>query len=976
MPKKLLFSFLLIFGYQTLPAQSLSDTLSIQFQNKSIVQKDALRSLSGLHPSIQITSTGGISGSGTNAIIRGYSSLNATSDPLIIIDGIRFDSGNNQNSSVFSGGGTVTTPNRSFDISASEIIDIEILSSLDATIRYGEEAKDGVIIITTNREVESSLNDELSFQVQQSVYRTQIASRPDYQDEFGMGFDGTNFLTYSSWGPSFSEQDPSFFPGSFQGINDGIVLLNHPLSNHSLTNVAFPEFDNATYPYIAQPSAIDEFFNSGYSSETSIAAKYKKGGYFLNANYSGNWENGFTPNNTFKRNSFGTYFSYPLIESVRGRSTLNFIFTDVFTPTLSAGGGSGRDQIDAGPSIFSDLFYTPRSLGFDFPYQNPESGGSAYYRVGNDILNPRWTAENAKAVNKTNRIYGKTEVEFSPTGNLNILYRYSFESYDENQEYRLNPTFIANYPYQTGLFQTIELDRNHYEQLLLITLDNQGNENLKFDSDFGLNYNSEFINETGLESVDIRQLGIFEHDNFRSQIPVSSFTNDEFTFFHERRSFGFFAKSIAYLNNWVYSELGLRGEWNSSLQHQNLSAWYPAVSLGVVPTNKTGNIGPLSHLKFEAGYFTSGRGVFTEEELRVQNRASVAINNSLKPERSIEKQLSLQLGLFNQRLMIESVYFQRTHTDLISRIADRADPVFSSILDNLMGLESEGLELSLVVVPVEASLRWSMHGMFRTISTEVVEYTGTFNAVQLGNSLSNRGNVAIIDEPFLSMYGTQILRVDEVLQESNPNFRNVPVGTPIIDDNGDYFTGQVGLIGNPNPKWNASLINQFNYKNFALSVQVDYQHGGDMYSTWIASLLGRGVVTETAKDDRNRTFVLEGVRIDGTPNDLELSTQQYYFNNIGFGPDETRVFDMTHIRIAHIGLDYSLPDHLITNTRINGVKISISVENAFLYMPNIPKGLGFDPNVNSNGAGVNNLGFEYLTGPASRRIGGSVQFNF
>lgn len=82
---------------------------------------------------------------------------------------------------------------------------------------------------------------------------------------------------------------------------------------------------------------------------------------------------------------------------------------------------------------------------------------------------------------------------------------------------------------------------------------------------------------------------------------------------------------------------------------------------------------------------------------------------------------------------------------------------------------------------------------------------------------------------------------------------------------------------------------------------------------------------------------------------------------------------MTHLRISHIGFSYQVPQQWITKTGFKEVIISFSVENAFLKMYNIPEGTGFDPNVNSNGAGLNNLGFEYLTGPGARRFGGSLR---
>ncbi len=978
MPKKLLSFFLLIISCSNLSAQSLPDSLFQLYDTKTALQQDPLRVLNGVFPGLQITSTGGISGSGTNAVIRGYSSLNAVSDPLIIVDGIRFDTQNNQNNSSFSGGGSLVTPNRIIDINPSEIIDIQVLNSLEATIRYGEAARNGVILISTSRDKFNQTNEKLEFSYQQSIYSTRISNSPDYQNQYGLGFDGEYIPSLSSWGPAFSQTDASAFGTYYSGINnDGQILVTHPLLNNNANTAIFPEFTNQDYVYSPKSTAIDEFFDASFSSSSILNAKLTKPDYSLKLDYAGSWENGFTPNNSFNRNNVGISFLYPISEKVKSISSLQFALTNIQSPVISAGLGQGRGLFSGIPSVFSDIFYTPRSIGFDLPYQNPETGGSVYYRAANDIFNPRWTADRTKVINDLSRVFGKTEVHFDINEKLNVLYRYSFDTYDEHQEYQLNPTAVVNYQYQSGLFQTIDLSRTQHEQSLNLLFKDDLNSFFRLSTEFGINYISEQIEEEGLESSNMIRPEIFEHRNFRDQSPVNSFSGTLFGREYDRRTMSFFNYStLTYLDQF-YLTGGLRSDLNFSLKQQELSAWYPAIKLGYKATNSLDYMPePISHLRIEVGYFTSGRGLFTEDEISLQERASVAENDEIKPERSTEKQLSLELGFFENRLSLKSVLYNRIHSDLISRIVDNSDPVFSSILDNLMEIETDGIELSLSVIPIQRKLNWSILALFSSYKTNVNEYTGNFTAVQLGDSQTLRGNWARVNEPFMSMYGTQIFRVDEDLKENDPTFANIPIGTPIIDNNGNYINGNIGVIGNPIPDWNASMVHQISFRNFEFSVQLEYQKGGDMFSSWISSLLGHGVVTETTKFDRNETIVLDGVRFDCSQNEIEINQQQYYFNNVGFGPDEMRVYDMTHFRISHIGFQYNLPQKWLQKSRINQVNISISVENAFLFTPNLPNGLSFDPNVNSYGVGVNNLGFEHLTGPGARRVGAAVRLKF
>ena len=96
---------------------------------------------------------------------------------------------------------------------------------------------------------------------------------------------------------------------------------------------------------------------------------------------------------------------------------------------------------------------------------------------------------------------------------------------------------------------------------------------------------------------------------------------------------------------------------------------------------------------------------------------------------------------------------------------------------------------------------------------------------------------------------------------------------PTIDDNGNEVplgtegSRQVNaILGNPEPDFVMNYINSINYKNFTLGFHFQHVSGGDMYSSTIGVLLGRGNV----RSDRRETFVLEGVNADGSPNTIMI----------------------------------------------------------------------------------------------------------
>jgi hypothetical protein len=78
---------------------------------------------------------------------------------------------------------------------------------------------------------------------------------------------------------------------------------------------------------------------------------------------------------------------------------------------------------------------------------------------------------------------------------------------------------------------------------------------------------------------------------------------------------------------------------------------------------------------------------------------------------------------------------------------------------------------------------------------------------------------------------------------------------------------------------------------------ISYVSGGDVYSN-NSCITWWGLTTDTV--DRLQTFILPGVKEDGTPNDIQINNSTYYFNNIAFGPDELSVYDASVIRLNEV----------------------------------------------------------------------------
>lgn len=117
---------------------SVTSISSKDFQKGQVSSSEQL--LQGKVAGLQITSGGGSAGGGSRIRIRGGASLNASNDPLIVIDGVPTE-----------GNGIAGSSNLLNTINPNDIESISVLKDASATALYGSRASNGVLIITTKK---------------------------------------------------------------------------------------------------------------------------------------------------------------------------------------------------------------------------------------------------------------------------------------------------------------------------------------------------------------------------------------------------------------------------------------------------------------------------------------------------------------------------------------------------------------------------------------------------------------------------------------------------------------------------------------------------------------------------------------------------------------------------------------------------------------------------------------------------------
>ncbi len=949
---------------------------------------DIGRVLFGKASGVNITQQNGLSGSGTNIVIRGLSSFSGSNQPLFIVDGVPFSSdtnsqgandGNSQNDFVDGNSGS----SRFLDLDPNSIESVNVLKGLAAATLYGTAGRNGVILITTKNGSAGNAVKKNEVTITSSMFFNEIASMPDYQDQYGNGFDQAFGWFFSNWGPSFERDGVA---GWGNGIDsrpnvgfDENGTLAHPYSTAAAATgipADFPQFAGARYDWRPYDS-VENFFKTGTVSNTAINFRGTNADntFSYNANYSYLEDEGFTPGNKLRRNTLGFGGRAVLSNGFTISNTLNYSKTDFRTPPVAASNGNGA--FGTGSSVFGELFFTPRSVDLiGLPFQSPVDGRSVYYRQNNSIQHPLWTVANALNRQTTNRVFGNGTLQYDLSENLNLVYRFGLDNYTESNINQQNRGGVSDdAALRSGIYQTWTNINTIFDHNFILTGNYSLTEEIGMTFNLGATSRREIFERNGVASSDQQVFDVFRHVNFANQ--------NEIEFKQERNIVGLYGQADFDYKRMLYVTLAGRNDWVSNLSTSNRSIFYPSASLSFLPTTAFAGIkseNGINYLKLRAGYGTSanfptGFPIAVTLDLDTQNfqdGGTDIVTNSipprdgnpnLKPERLNEIEFGLESRFFRNRINLTASYYNRITKDLI--IDRPLDPSTGAAIrsENIGEIKSDGLEIDLGIdilrSPNSDGFLWNTNINFTTNET-TVEDLGADTDIIVYSGFSNLGNAAIEGEPLGVIVGSRIQR------DNDGNFR--------VNDAGNYREEEgTFVIGDPNPDYLLNVSNSFSYKNFNLSFLFTFVKGGDIYSRTVSTLLGRGLTTDTV--DRENTFILPGVRDDGSQNNIQINNSTFYFSNVLFGPDELGIFDGTVLRLQELSLGYTLPSKFLDKTPFGALSLNLTGYNLWFDAFNIPDGTNFDPNVAGLGVG-NGRGFDFLNGPSSRRYGMSIKASF
>ena len=938
-------------------------------------EADIARLLRGKVPGVDITSQSGVTGTGTNIIIRGYSSISGSNQPMFVLDGVPIDASTYSDRGFTSGGATASS--RFLDLDPNNVAEVSVLKGLAATVLYGEAGRNGVILITTKTGQQGGPvgNKKVEVSFSQSYFVNKVASLPDDQDQYGNGWQNNAAAAFSNWGAPFDQPNRN-------GLTDGTI--KHPY-DRAIWHGVFPELIGARWKYQAYDN-LQNFFVDGSQKNTSLGISARVGNNSsIKANYGWTKDDGYIPFNEYTKHNFSLGANTQLSNGLKLTASFNYIESQAIKPPTAPSRNSNSTQV----SLFGNVMYTPRSWNlFGLPYERPDTHGSVYYRGNNGMQHPLWTLHNAHDRDDVTRFIGNMGLSYEIADFLSISYRIGIDRTSLMNNYMINKNGVQGYAVN-GRYMTSNRNNVNYDQTVNLNGSVELNQDLDLSFLVGANLKSRNYELHQINSSYQFIFNFFDHSNFNTTTANSYYLREN--------TYGAYANLSLSYKDYAFLEASARNDWTSTLEPENRSVLYPSTSVSILPLKALDiNNENLNFLKVRFGFGTSAgypspystRGslntntnVFMTNSGTTLNSNAVSnfyANAGIKPEIHKELELGIEGKFLKNRVGIDISAYTKDSEDLIIDLELDQSTGYSSSTVNSASINNKGIEAIINVVPVQSrDFTWEITGQFSKLKSEVLSIADGISKVYVAG-YTGRGNIAIPGMPFGIMEGSTISRdygsldgldVTQVHSDDRLNY------TPFLDANGGYTYLGTGMIGDPQPDFVYGVTNTLSYKWATIRVQFDHQVGGDMFTTTVSTMTGRGILGNTGFD-RFVPVITNGLKLDGTPYTKQTTANQHYWPNTGVFYDEQSVYDASTMRLREISLSLVAPKSFLNGTPFGNASLTLSAQNIWHLAYNTPKDSNFDPEVSSYGTGNNVRGFDEMTGPTAKKYGATLSLTF
>ncbi len=947
-------------GYGTLKKREVSSSISsITAKDiKDVPINNAAEALTGRLAGVQVTTSEGAPDADVKVRVRGGGSITQSNDPLYIVDGVQVDNG-------------LAT------ISPQDIQSIDVLKDAAATAIYGARGANGVVIVTTK----SGRSGKLAVSFNTAVGIKKLSNELDVLDPY-------DFVV---WEYERTRNDPS---------DSSTFAKNYGSTWDTLAN-----YKNARKVDWQK----EVMGKTGIVANNNISLSGGNSFVTFSAGYTNNYEKAIVQNANYKRNLFNAKLDFKPGKRFKAGITGRYINQDVIGAGVSDDKGSSYNRLR------NSVKYRPYVSANADIIDDPEGD---VLGVGNglSLINPIRLNNNEYRHKSTNSYNLTGYMSFNISKRLTFRTTAGFEkSSFTDRQFSDSLTSISTL--QGGKMPVVQLDSTHRQQftnsnVLSYKLSNYkkmhdidvlvGQEIVLFKQDIARNLFKSFPNFTGHQEA------------FGNTSMGEAFTGYPIYKKQESSLLSFFSRINYNLNKKYLLSFNFRADGSSKFPPGHNWGYFPSGSLAwrISKENFMRSMPGVSDLKLRLSYGTVGNNRM-DDYLYINTFANnpyfYGINGQpvfgytppalpnplLKWETTISKNIGLDLSFLNDRFGLTVDYYQNKTKDLLLNVPIASTYGYTTQLQNIGSSSNKGYEIQLNALVVKTkNFNWNATFNFASNRNKITELGTNQTFIQAYSGWGVAGQyydfVGKIGEPVGAMYGLVtdgFYRVDEFNYDAGSKTYTLKPG--IVTDqkiigavqpgmikfkdlNGDGeidVDNDTKIIGNATPKFTGGFNQQFAYKNWDMSIFLNFVYGNNVLNAnrieFSNGYTGNSNLLLDMKD-RWRTVNAQGQVVTDPAELTALNADAKIWRPItaggAFQLHSWAIEDGSFLRINNVSLGYNFPARGLRRIGIKKLRVYVTGNNLAVFTSYS----GFDPEVNVKKNNPLTPGVDYSAYPRSR----------
>jgi len=835
-----------------------------------------MEALSGKVAGIDIkVSASGVGGS-TKAVLRGARSLSGTSEALYVIDGVPMV--NNKGAQPGSYGGNDRGDGLS-SINPADIETVNVLRGANASILYGSQGANGVILITTKKGKAGKTVVDFN----SSTVFEQVTGIPDLQFDYGTVGGDLN------WSKTKGSYQKNYVKDFFQ---TGTIATNS-------INV------------------------SGGNNQTTA--------YF---SYSNITSKGAMPTNTYGKNTITLNQSTKLFNDKITLSS-NVIFANEKSYNRP-GAGYYNNPLTGLYTFARDKDFASYKENYQVFDQGRNLYKQSWYSTYEFQNNPYFELNNNSKLATNNRVIANLKLSYDIMNHLKFETRANIDYNDVlyDNRYAAGGNSVSVSPNGSWSYTKYK-DQAVYADGILSYNNNFGN--LSVTGLLGASYQNNTFND-GMNvangTIPLQYPNFFSFSN----MPYNVIFNSTIS---KTVKQGVFASANIGYKEVLFLDVSARNDWASTLALTgNQSYLYPAFGLSAVISQMIQLPEAISYLKVRASNSMTGNevpfnvvnpwnsigGAGGPSGIGGINRNSQVPFTNLNPEIITSNEAGADIKFFNGRLGFDFTYYNSVSTNQFLSLAAPSGSGYSSYFVNAGKIVNKGFELTIDAQPFRTdNFAWNTNINLSRNQNEIVELIASNPNYQVGGDDEGFASIIKAGGSFQDLY------IFKFNRNSAGQIILSPAGVPT------KAATQV-KVGNVNPDLIAGWNHNLTYKNFFASVLINGKFGGVAFSKTEAFLDSYGASQRSADARLNATIPINAVSSTGTA--VTSIDPVLYYSSIGDRNKimEPYVFSRTNVRLGQLAFGYNLKINK-ASFLIKDASFSLVARNLFFFYKEAP----FDP---------------------------------